>query len=134
VAHCTHHGEPLNAAGKRERRTGPKLCKPANVEYAANFGGLVRMLKTDNDNARSTFRKLRKLDDVIHRYISFIHKHYPAEEINQYRKAEWQTVLRTLNIPAQNLSAAEANKLLRELVPITKINCDTFSEVMTRDR
>ena len=70
---CTHDGEPLNSSGKRERRTGPKTCRPANVDYAANFGGLVRMLKTDNDEARKTFRKLRKSNDVVNDYISFIH-------------------------------------------------------------
>ena len=117
VAECTHHGEPLNAASKRERRSGPKSCKPANVEYAANFGGLVRMLKTDSDAARSEFRKLRKADDVVHRYISFIHKHYPAEEINQYRKAEWQAVLRALNVNQPGATAIEANAVLRGTVP-----------------
>lgn len=117
VADCTHDGEPLNAAGKRERRSGPKSCKPAKVEYAANFGGLVRMLKTDNDEARRQFRRLRKADDVIHRYISFIHKHFPSEEINQYRKAEWQAALRAMNVPFTNPSSAEANELLRRAVP-----------------
>lgn len=113
-AACTHAGEPLNAAGKRERRTGPKTCKPANVEYAANFGGLIRMLKTDNDAARERFRELRRANPVAHRYISFIHKHYPSEEINQYRKAEWQIALRRAGLPAKSESAAEANAILRQ--------------------
>jgi hypothetical protein len=113
---CTHDGEPLNAAKKRERRSGPQSCKPANVEYAANFGGLVRMLKTDNDTARAVFRKLRKADDVVHEYISFIHRHFPSEEINQFKKAEWQAVLKALDIKAENASAVEANALLREHV------------------
>ena len=39
---CNHLGEPLNADGKRERRTGPVSRKPASASYAANFGGLVR--------------------------------------------------------------------------------------------
>lgn len=117
IPDCTHDGEPLNARGKRERRSGPKACKPANVEYAANFGGLVRMLKTDNDAARTIFRKLRKDDDVIHQYISFIHQHYPAEEINQYRKAEWQQVLKSFNLDANIKSPAEANASLRQMVP-----------------
>ncbi|MBJ9714632.1 hypothetical protein TN889_21335 [Burkholderia gladioli pv. alliicola] len=114
---CTHIGEPLNAALKRERRSGPRACKPANVEYAANFGGLVRMLKTDSENARRIFRDLRRSDEVIHRYISFIHKHFPSEEINQYRKAEWQAVLNELNISAVNPSSADANDMLRRIVP-----------------
>lgn len=114
---CTHDGEPLNAAGKRERRSGPKSCRPANVDYAANFGGLVRMLKTDNDAARSVFRRLRREDDDAHRYISFIHKHYPTEEVNQYRKSEWQSILKIADLNAGNVSAAEASQLLRENVP-----------------
>lgn len=97
-ARCTHVGEPLNAAGKRERRTGPVSSKPANVEYAANFGGLVRMLKTNNDKARGVFRKIRKESDDAHRYISFIHTHYPDEEISQYKKAEWMQAAEALGI------------------------------------
>lgn len=116
-ASCTHSGEPLNAAGKRERRSGPRSCKPANVEYAANFGGLIRMLKTDNDAARAQFRELRRADDVAHRYISFIHKHYPSEEINQYRKAEWQAALQHAGLRATGQSSAEANSLLRQHCP-----------------
>jgi hypothetical protein len=111
---CTHEGEPLNASGKRERRTGPKSCRPANVDYAANFGGLVRMLKTDSDSARVAFRKIRREDDVAHRYISFIHAHYPAEEVNQYRKGEWAAMLKLAGIPSGNVSSADANRLLRE--------------------
>ena len=102
---------------KRERRSGPQSCKPANVEYAANFGGLVRMLKTDNDASRSVLRKLSKADDVVHAYMSFIHRHFPAEEVNQFRKAEWQAVLKALAIEAENASASEANALLRANVP-----------------
>lgn len=113
---CTHDGEPLNAAGKRERRSGPKSCKPANVEYAANFGGLVRMLKTDNGAARAVFRKLRKKDDIIHAYISFIHRHFPSEEVNQFKKIEWQAALKALGINAVNPTAAAANELLRKHV------------------
>jgi hypothetical protein len=95
---CTHHGEPLNAAGKRERKNGPASRKPANVDYAANFGGLLRMIKTDNDAARKVLREIRKDDPIAHKFISFIHAHYLAEEANQYRKAEWIALARTLGI------------------------------------
>jgi hypothetical protein len=114
---CTHVGEPLNANSKRERRSGPKASKPANVDYAANFGGLVRMLATNSGDARNAFRRLRRANDVVHRYVSFIHMHYPAEEVNQYLKGEWQAVLRALNIPHADPSSAEANALLRQLAP-----------------
>lgn len=114
---CTHSGEPLNAAGKRERRSGPRSCKPANVEYAANFGGLIRMLKTDNDAARSRFREIRRSNPVAHRYISFIHKHYATEEVNQYRKAEWQAALRRAGLPTNGESSVDANAALRANFP-----------------
>jgi hypothetical protein len=117
VEDCTHVGEPLNARLKRERRSGPKASKPSNVEYAANFGGLVRMLKTDNDQARAVFRRLRRSNDVVHRYMSFIHTHFPSEEINQYLKNEWNAVLKALNISAGNLPSADANALLRQRAP-----------------
>ncbi len=42
---CTHAGEPLNARGVRERRTGPEATRGGKkASYAANFGGLLRML------------------------------------------------------------------------------------------
>lgn len=124
---CTHAGEPLNAAGKRERRSGPKSCKPANVDYAANFGGLIRMLKTDNNWARERFRELRRANPEAHRYISFIHKHYSTEEVNQYRKAEWQTALKCAGLSANGESAAEANAALRQSFPsYQKLLRDTF--------
>lgn len=126
---CTHDGEPLNAAGKRERRTGPRACKPANVDYAANFGGLLRMLKTDNDGARKVFRSFRIKDETIHEYISFIHKNFQSEEINQYKKAEWLLLLANLGIMTQKISAAEANELLRSKRPDYQEKLrQTFSE------
>lgn len=93
---CTHVGEPLNSAGKRERRSGPKSCKPANVEYAANFGGLIRMIKTDNDAARQDFRNIRRNNDTAHKYISFIHRNFPNEELNHFKKAEWQHAFKSI--------------------------------------
>lgn len=80
---CRHIGEPLNASGKRERLSGPESTRPSeNVSYAANFGGLVRMLKTENESAREIFRRIRKEDAEAHRYISFIHRNFPKEEKN----------------------------------------------------
>lgn len=115
---CTHIGEPLNANAKRERRSGPKASKPANVEYAANFGGLVRMLKTDGEDARAEFRLLRRSSEVVHQYICFIHEHFPSEEVNQYKKSEWQTVLAELEIfAAGNPSSSQMNEFLRQQSP-----------------
>lgn len=96
---CGHHGEPLNARGRRERLSGPPSCRPsAQVSYAANFGGLVRMLKTDSEEARRVFRKLRKEDATAHAYISFLHRSYPAEEKNQYLTSEWRLLAENLGI------------------------------------
>lgn len=117
LADCTHGGEPLNAAGKRERRTGPKSRKPANVEYAANFGGLVRMLKTDGDAARSVFRDCRRRSALAHKYISFIHRHFPGEELNQYRRAEWKKLSETLGVDGSYTGPPPINAILREHVP-----------------
>jgi hypothetical protein len=114
---CTHHGEPLNAAKKRERRTGPATCKPANVEYAANFGGLVRMLKTSGEEAAAEFRKLRREDETFHEYVSFIHKHFPAEEVNQYKAAEWRSILVSQGMQEKGVSSAAANVMLRQKLP-----------------
>ena len=74
------------------------------------------MLKTDNDDARKTFRQLRRKNDVVNEYISFIHHCYPSEEVNQYKKAEWLALLKVLGVAANNISAAEANALLRRTV------------------
>ena len=96
---CTHNGEPLNAAGKRERLSGPNTTRPSlNVSYAANFGGLVRMLKTDNPHARNIFRDIRRRNAVANHYISFIHTNFPSEEKNQYTIAELREVASMLGI------------------------------------
>ena len=95
---CQHHGEPLNAGGKRERGSGPPSRKPSGVPYAANFGGLVRMLKTQNAKPRRIFRELRSQDAVAHEYITFIHRNFQKEERNQYLAQEWIQLARHLGI------------------------------------
>lgn len=96
---CTHVGEPLNASGKRERLSGPESTRVSRtVSYAANFGGLVRMLKTDNAYARSVFRKIRRENDVADHYISFIHNNFPNEEKNHYTLAELKKAAAELGI------------------------------------
>jgi hypothetical protein len=98
-AKCTHVGEPLNDSGKRERRSGPATRKPKGVDYAANFGGLVRMLKTNGKEASGVFRQLRADSAVCHQYVSLIHEFYPDEEINQYGVSEWRSFAKSLGIP-----------------------------------
>jgi hypothetical protein len=111
---CVHQGEPLNASGKRERLSGPETRRPSrNVSYAANFGGLVRMLKTSSGEARRELRRIRAEDDVAHDYISFIHRNFPDEERNQYLASEWQTVASRLNIVMGGLSKDALVELVR---------------------
>lgn len=114
---CTHHGEPLNAAGTRERLQGPNSCRSAKVSYAANFGGLVRMIKTDSEPARQEFRRFRANDDDAHAYISFIHKNYPDEEANQYLTTEWRSVAQDLGIQIKGLKKVDIIRLIRESYP-----------------
>lgn len=96
---CEHHGEPLNEKGTRERATGPDTCKGPSVSYAANFGGMLRMLKTNSSEARTALRRERERSDVAHRYISFIHEHFPDEERNHYLAQEWRRLASSLHLP-----------------------------------
>lgn len=115
---CTHHGEPLNAAGKRERLSGPRTRRPASVSYAANFGGLVRMLKTNSEDARREFRRVRRESDAAHDYISFIHRNMPEEEVNQYNKSEWAALAKRLGLPfLSSVSAREIRDIISTHYP-----------------
>ena len=124
---CPHDGEPLNESGKRERLSGPVSTRVSDrVSYAANYGGLVRMLKTNNPTARSVFRKIRKENPIADHYISFIHRNYPSEEKNQYTKEEMYRIAKAqghTSIPSgkdslYNLISSTQNyqELLRDLL------------------
>jgi hypothetical protein len=113
---CLHHGEPLNAKGKRERLSGPESTRPsANSSYAANFGGLVRMLKTKSETARQEFRLIRATDDVAHNYISFIYNNFPSEETNQYLTNEWKQLANKLGLQTKGISGAAVVDLVRTI-------------------
>ncbi len=121
--HCSHVGEPLNAAGKRERRSGPAATKPANVEYAANFGGLLRMIKTSGPDATRIFREERANCDVCHEFVSFIHRNFSNEEFGQYKLSDWRSIAHDLDIPTAGKNAptlreeiANANPQYRDLL------------------
>lgn len=75
---CKHHGEPLNSAGKRERRSGPTSCKPEDSSYAANFGGLVRMVKTRGQTARDVLANVCAADPVAQAYVAFIQRNFSS--------------------------------------------------------
>ena len=59
----------------------------------------MRMLKTNSNNARIALRTERRRCDVAHRYISFIHKNFPDEELAHYLVAEWRRLASILRIP-----------------------------------
>lgn len=115
---CPHDGEPLNERGKRERLSGPEATRVSRtVSYAANFGGMVRMLKTNSEAARRIFRDARLNDDVVHAYISFIHRNFPQEEANQYTAAEWKQLGELLGLQTSRLGKQELISQIREGYP-----------------
>ena len=72
---CSHHGEPLNSNGKRERLSGPESRRvSANVSHAANFGGLVRMLAARGQEARATLEVETQENAIGRSYIEFIRR------------------------------------------------------------
>ena len=111
---CPHHGEPLNASGKRERVSGPETCRVSSkVSFAANFGGMVRMLKTDSPEARTILRRLRAEDPDINAFVSFIHTFFPGEELNQFSIAEWRQIAEHCGVAAAGLDKAAIADLVR---------------------
>ena len=103
ASHCSHIGEPLNENGKRERPSGPEATRVSStVSYAANFGGLVRMIKTNNDNARNIFREQRKSNVAADHYISFIHRNFLNEEKNHFTISELRKVAELLGISTKS--------------------------------
>lgn len=75
--HCSHLGEPLNASGIRERRSGPKSAQGSGVSYAANFGGLLRMLGSRSSNGKEILKKQYKSDPTKARFIDFMARNFP---------------------------------------------------------
>jgi hypothetical protein len=124
---CTHTGEPLNANQKRERLSGPQASRVSqSVSYAANFGGLVRMLKCSSPEARAAARAICRECETAWAFLSFVHRNFPGEELNHYSKEDWIKAARELGlrgIPADKTllveriraSGKEYRKLLRAL-------------------
>lgn len=118
LARCQHVGEPLNASGIRERRTGPESNRGTNASYAANFGGLVRMLKCGNSDAQKALREVRQADDVAHAFISFIHKNLPQEEVSSFGIKEWREIYsETLDANGKGMSKLEIRTALADARP-----------------
>ena len=115
---CPHHGEPLNASGKRERLSGPASTRvSAQVSYAANFGGMVRMLKTNSAAARVQLRRLRATNPDVNEYVSFIFAAFPNEEINHFSVGEWHRVAASLGIDTTGLSKQAIADQVRAVSP-----------------
>ena len=73
---CPHVGEPLNAAGVRERRTGPQNAKGPSVSYAANFGGLLRMLGVRGEEGRRIIAQHRRTNEAAAGFIEFMARNF----------------------------------------------------------
>jgi hypothetical protein len=101
-AECTHHGEPLNSEGNRERSKGPDSCRSKKSPSQSNFGGLKRMLGAVGA-ARKVFKEARAVDHVAHAFISFMHKNFPSQEESCYSTDDWKEVASNLGIPVGNL-------------------------------
>jgi len=74
---CVHVGEPLNASGVRERRSGPVASRGAKVSYAANFGGMLRMLGSRGNDGKELLKKEYSSDPTKARFIDFMARNFP---------------------------------------------------------
>lgn len=109
---CLYDGEPINSRGVKERRAGPPSARSAKVEYAANFGGLIRMLKTSSDEMRNCLFRHYQNNKVAKRYISFIHRNFRKEEKNTFKKIHWQNLANSKGVESNSID--EIQSLLRE--------------------
>jgi len=73
---CRHIGEPLNSSGVRERRSGPENAKGPSVSYAANFGGLLRMLGTRGQEGRAIITQHRRESMVAAAFVDFMARNF----------------------------------------------------------
>lgn len=72
---CQHDGEPLNSRGKRERLSGPEATRPSlSVSFAANFGGLFRMIATRGSESKEVLRRVRATNATADSYVAFVNR------------------------------------------------------------
>lgn len=76
AAACRHIGEPLNGSGVRERRSGPVNAKGPSVSYAANFGGLLRMLGTRGQEGREIITQHRRDNVAAAAFVDFMARNF----------------------------------------------------------
>jgi len=74
---CSHVGEPLNASGIRERRSGPESTRGSGVSYAANFGGMLRMLGSRGVKGKKILKNEYNSDPTKARFIDFMARNFP---------------------------------------------------------
>ncbi|MBS4061962.1 MAG: hypothetical protein KG029_16305 [Bacteroidetes bacterium] len=73
---CKHVGEPLNTSGVRERRSGPQSTKGPGVSYAANFGGMLRMLGSRGRQGKEYLKHEYAFDPTKARFIDFMARNF----------------------------------------------------------
>lgn len=96
---CSHIGEPLNASGKRERASGPTATRVSRqTSHAANFGGMLRMLKSSSKESSLRTRQIIRTNFEYCNYLDFIHTHFENEERVFYFPSEWKGVASALGI------------------------------------
>ena len=74
---CRHIGEPINASGVSEQRTGPEKTKGPSVSYAANFGGLLRMLGYRGQGGQEVIAQHQAKNEAAAAFIHFMAKNFP---------------------------------------------------------
>jgi hypothetical protein len=56
---------------------------------------------------------LRKENDIVHRYVSFIHRNFPKEEENHYLVVDWKSVAEAIALETGGLAREEVIAAVR---------------------
>ena len=75
------------------------------------------MIKTSNEAATATFRKERAACNVCHAFVSFVHQHYPTEELGQYKLRDWRALADSLGVKTAGKSAADLQSEISRAKP-----------------
>lgn len=74
---CKHVGEPLNANGIRERKSGPEATRGKQASYAANFGGILRMLGSRGGEGKAAIRRHCTNSSDAKSFVDFMARNFP---------------------------------------------------------
>lgn len=110
---CKHAGEPLNASGTRERISGPVKTMTGSAQFASNFGGLVRMIKTRSARGVAVISNLCLQDIRKRSYVEFIHLWFPDAETACFPKSVWQQAAQTLGVSGSAQTLEELHDVVR---------------------